>query len=176
MMCTSTGCAVESSALPIIFSSRARVRKNRSRRCRRTLPLALPGCLVVAISEIRCNPLHLNYTCSPHNACGGGRCCSVRHARPQSTRVWIANLLAWANFAVRVSNMKKLLVVLSASALAGAAVFAAALFAQEKTVVNVDEIQIRQLERAWNEAEARHDAVATSQIVGDGLSYIDFDG
>jgi len=39
-----------------------------------------------------------------------------------------------------------------------------------------DEIQIRQLERAWNEAEARHDAKAVTNIVGDTLTYIDFDG
>src|SRR5260221_7157527 len=40
MICTSTGCFVEISALPIIFSSRARVRRNRSLRRHFTLPLA----------------------------------------------------------------------------------------------------------------------------------------
>jgi ketosteroid isomerase-like protein len=39
-----------------------------------------------------------------------------------------------------------------------------------------DEIQIRQLERAWNEAEARHDPAAVTNIVADTRTYIDFDG
>jgi len=37
------------------------------------------------------------------------------------------------------------------------------------------EIQIRQLEHAWNEAEARHDPVTVTNIVADTLVYIDFD-
>jgi len=52
----------------------------------------------------------------------------------------------------------------------------AALFAQDKASTAGDEIQIRQLERAWNEAEARHDVAAVTNIVADSLSYIDFDG
>ena len=52
----------------------------------------------------------------------------------------------------------------------------AALFAQEKSAPSNDEIQITQLERAWNQAEARHDAAAVTNIVADTLSYIDFDG
>ena len=70
--------------------------------------------------------------------------------------------------------MKTLLVLFSATL-----VIAAVRFAQDKNVINSssgDEIQIRQLERAWNEAEARHDMTAVTNIVGDGLSYIDFDG
>jgi uncharacterized protein (TIGR02246 family) len=52
----------------------------------------------------------------------------------------------------------------------------AALFAQNKPAPSGDEIQIRQLERAWNEAEARHDPAAVTNIVADTLTYIDFDG
>lgn len=52
----------------------------------------------------------------------------------------------------------------------------AVLFAQEKSSTSGDEIQIKQLERAWNEAEARHDMTAVTNIVGENLSYIDFDG
>ena len=54
---------------------------------------------------------------------------------------------------------------------------AASLFAQEKVSLSTgDEIQVKQLERAWNEAEARHDMGAVTNIVADNLSYIDFDG
>jgi ketosteroid isomerase-like protein len=67
--------------------------------------------------------------------------------------------------------MKKSLIVLFAS-LAVAPV----LCAQNKPAPSGDEIQIKQLERAWNEAEARHDAAAVTNIVGDTLTYIDFDG
>lgn len=52
----------------------------------------------------------------------------------------------------------------------------AVLLAQDKPSPSGDEIQIRQLERAWNEAEARHDAKAVTNIVADTLTYIDFDG
>jgi len=52
----------------------------------------------------------------------------------------------------------------------------AALCAQSKPAPSGDEIQIRQLERAWNEAEARHDPAAVTNIVADTLVYIDFDG
>ena len=52
----------------------------------------------------------------------------------------------------------------------------AVLFAQEKSSTSGDEIQIKQLERAWNEAQARHDMTAVTNIVGENLSYIDFDG
>ena len=55
----------------------------------------------------------------------------------------------------------------------------AVLLAQDKNVITADkadEIQIRQLERAWNEAESRHDTIALRNIVADSLSYIDFDG
>ena len=71
--------------------------------------------------------------------------------------------------------MKKLLTILLA-----ALALCTIVLAQNKPVPSPgstnDEIQIRQLERAWNEAEARHDAKAVINIVGDTLSYIDFDG
>ena len=54
---------------------------------------------------------------------------------------------------------------------------AVGVFAQEKISVSTsDEIQVKQLERAWNEAEARHDMVAVTNIVADSLTYVDFDG
>ena len=55
-------------------------------------------------------------------------------------------------------------------------VLAAVLFAQEKSAPSNDEIQIKQLEHAWNEAESRHDVGAVTAIVADTLTYIDFDG
>src|SRR6266700_1876263 len=55
-------------------------------------------------------------------------------------------------------------------------VFASMFAAQEKPSASNDEIQIRQLERAWNQAEARHDSAAVTAIVTDTLTYIDFDG
>jgi uncharacterized protein (TIGR02246 family) len=48
--------------------------------------------------------------------------------------------------------------------------------AQEKAASSGEEIQIRQLERAWNEAEARHDPVAVANLIADSLTYVDFDG
>src|SRR5262245_23816633 len=67
--------------------------------------------------------------------------------------------------------MKKLL-----TAVLAALAVCAVLFAQHKPAPSGEEIQIRQLERAWNEAEARHDPVAVTNIVADTLTYIDFDG
>jgi uncharacterized protein (TIGR02246 family) len=60
--------------------------------------------------------------------------------------------------------------------LAAAVLFTAVPSGQDKSTASNDEIQIRQLERAWNEAEARHDAAAVTAIVADTLTYIDFDG
>jgi ketosteroid isomerase-like protein len=71
--------------------------------------------------------------------------------------------------------MKKSLTVLLAALALCAIVFAQNKLAPSPVSAN-DEIQIRQLERAWNEAEARHDAKAVTNIVGDTLTYIDFDG
>jgi ketosteroid isomerase-like protein len=48
-------------------------------------------------------------------------------------------------------------------------------FAQEKPVSS-DEIQIRQLERAWNQAEANQQVKEVSNLVDDTLVYTDYDG
>jgi len=65
----------------------------------------------------------------------------------------------------------------SLSLVLAALVLCAPLCAQDKSATaSNDEIQIKQLERAWNEAEARHDAKAVTNIVADTLTYIDFDG
>jgi ketosteroid isomerase-like protein len=71
----------------------------------------------------------------------------------------------------KVNDMK----ILSAAFLS-VMVLAAVLFAQEKSAPSNDEIQIKQLEHAWNEAESRHDVGAVTAIVADTLTYIDFDG
>lgn len=39
-----------------------------------------------------------------------------------------------------------------------------------------DEIQIRQLERAWNQAEAKQEVTEISNLVADSLVYTDYDG
>jgi ketosteroid isomerase-like protein len=62
------------------------------------------------------------------------------------------------------------------TALLAVLALSAILFAQEKPAPSSDEIQVKQLERAWNEAEARHDVGAVTAIVADTLTYIDFDG
>jgi hypothetical protein len=48
-------------------------------------------------------------------------------------------------------------------------------FAQEKPV-SADEIQIRQLERAWNQGEANQQVKEVSNLVDDTLVYTDYDG
>jgi ketosteroid isomerase-like protein len=48
-------------------------------------------------------------------------------------------------------------------------------FAQEKPV-DSDEIQIRQLERAWNQAEAKQEVKEVANLVDDTLVYTDYDG
>ena len=48
-------------------------------------------------------------------------------------------------------------------------------FAQEKAA-SADEIQIRQLERAWNQAEASQEVKEVSNLVDDTLVYTDYDG
>jgi len=72
---------------------------------------------------------------------------------------------------MKVNDMKTLF-----AALFSVIAVTAALFAQEKSAPSNDEIQITQLERAWNQAEARHDVAAVTNLVADTLSYIDFDG
>ena len=48
-------------------------------------------------------------------------------------------------------------------------------FAQEKTI-SADEIQIRQLERAWNQAEAKQEVKEVANLMDDTLVYTDYDG
>jgi ketosteroid isomerase-like protein len=48
--------------------------------------------------------------------------------------------------------------------------------AQEKPSTNPDEIQIRQLERAWNQAEASQQVNEVSKLVDDTLVYTDYTG
>jgi ketosteroid isomerase-like protein len=48
-------------------------------------------------------------------------------------------------------------------------------FAQEKPASS-DEIQIRQLERAWNQAEAKQEVKEVANLVDDTLVYTDYDG
>lgn len=47
---------------------------------------------------------------------------------------------------------------------------------QQKPSSGGDEIQVKQLERAWEQAEARQDVKAIASIVGASLSYTDYDG
>ena len=47
--------------------------------------------------------------------------------------------------------------------------------AQEKSG-SADEIQIRQLERAWNQAEAKQEVKEVSALLADSLVYTDYDG
>lgn len=47
--------------------------------------------------------------------------------------------------------------------------------AQEKTI-SADEIQIRQLERAWNQAEMKQEVGAVDNLVAETLAYTDYDG
>lgn len=42
--------------------------------------------------------------------------------------------------------------------------------------VNADEIQIRQLEHAWNQAEAKQEVKEVSSLLADTLVYTDYDG
>jgi ketosteroid isomerase-like protein len=48
-------------------------------------------------------------------------------------------------------------------------------FAQEKSTSS-EEIQIRQLERAWNQAEAKQEVKEVANLVDDTLVYTDYDG
>jgi len=51
----------------------------------------------------------------------------------------------------------------------------AAPWAQNKSA-GADEIQIRQLERAWNQAEAKQEVSELSALLADTLVYTDYDG
>lgn len=57
----------------------------------------------------------------------------------------------------------------------GALLFSAGVSSQDKSP-SADEIQIRQLERAWNQAEAKQEVNEVSNLVADTLVYTDYDG
>jgi len=48
--------------------------------------------------------------------------------------------------------------------------------ASQEKAVSADEIQIRQLERAWNQAEMKQEIGAVDNLVADTLVYTDYDG
>ena len=56
-----------------------------------------------------------------------------------------------------------------------AVLFSSAPFPQDKSA-SADEIQIRQLERAWNQAEAKQEVKEVSSLLADTLVYTDYDG
>jgi ketosteroid isomerase-like protein len=60
-------------------------------------------------------------------------------------------------------------------AMLAAAVFSSAPLAQDKSTGG-DEIQIKQLERAWNQAEAKQEVKEVSALLADTLAYTDYDG
>jgi ketosteroid isomerase-like protein len=72
--------------------------------------------------------------------------------------------------------VKTFLYFLSATLLLAVALVEQEKFPHEGSTPGNDEMQIKQLERAWNQAEAHHDVTAVTAIVADTLSYIDFDG
>jgi ketosteroid isomerase-like protein len=56
-----------------------------------------------------------------------------------------------------------------------ALLFSAAPMPQDKST-SADEIQIKQLERAWNQAEARQEVKEVASLMADTLAYTDYDG
>jgi ketosteroid isomerase-like protein len=56
-----------------------------------------------------------------------------------------------------------------------AMLLASATVSQDKSTA-ADEIQIKQLERAWNQAEANQEVKAVSSLLADSLVYTDYDG
>jgi ketosteroid isomerase-like protein len=62
-----------------------------------------------------------------------------------------------------------------ALAAVAALTLSAAPIPQDKST-NSDEIQIKQLERAWNQAEANQQVKEVSSLVADTLVYTDYDG
>jgi hypothetical protein len=56
-----------------------------------------------------------------------------------------------------------------------AVLFSGAPFPQDKSA-SADEIQIKQLERAWNQAEAQQEVKEVSSLLADTLVYTDYDG
>ena len=65
----------------------------------------------------------------------------------------------------------KRLVLITLAALS----FTTAPLAQDKSA-SADEIQIKQLERAWNQAEAKQEVKEVSSLLADTLVYTDYDG
>jgi ketosteroid isomerase-like protein len=64
---------------------------------------------------------------------------------------------------------------LLAFATIAAVLFSSALFPQDKSA-SADEIQIKQLERAWNQAESKQEVKEVSSLLADTLVYTDYDG
>jgi ketosteroid isomerase-like protein len=60
-------------------------------------------------------------------------------------------------------------------ALVFSSTFSAASLPQEKSASD-DEIKIRQLERAWNQAEAKQEVKEISSLLAESLVYTDYDG
>jgi ketosteroid isomerase-like protein len=60
-------------------------------------------------------------------------------------------------------------------ALVFSSIFSAASLPQEKSESD-DAIKIRQLERAWNQAEAKQEVKEISSLLADSLVYTDYDG
>jgi ketosteroid isomerase-like protein len=56
-----------------------------------------------------------------------------------------------------------------------AVLFSSTPFPQDKSAGG-DEIQIKQLERAWNQAEAKQEVKEVSSLLADTLVYTDYDG
>jgi ketosteroid isomerase-like protein len=56
-----------------------------------------------------------------------------------------------------------------------AALFSGALVPQERSAGS-DEIRIKQLERAWNQAEAKQEVQEVSSLLADSFVYTDYDG
>jgi ketosteroid isomerase-like protein len=62
-----------------------------------------------------------------------------------------------------------------ALAILAAFLFPTTLSPQDKSV-SADEIKIKQLERAWNQAEAKQEVKEVSSLLADSLVYTDYDG
>jgi len=80
-------------------------------------------------------------------------------------------LLTFINFISKEAHFMKRL----ALATIAVALFCSVLFPQDKSV-SADEIQIKQLERAWNQAEARQEVKEVSALLADTFVYTDYDG
>ena len=60
-------------------------------------------------------------------------------------------------------------------AISAALLFSTAPLAQDKSA-SADEIQIKQLERAWNQAESKQEVTEVASLLADSLVYTDYDG